>query len=370
MKFSLRANKLVRDLDSWEDSETTSFIRSSPKPTRESNFNLSSIHVARLLPLLICFVFVFLLVSSFLTGDSDSINSSPILENFDASSPSSLKKLSHILDTNGFVILNSKSCEASFRHMNKVAFIHINKAAGTSAVKMLNKHVDKNRFLKERTSRFMQHTVREYLNMTKSYHNWDDVFSFSIIRNPYDKMVSFLQYRARHCMSEGNFLNQKHGSEPDWKSCKVNWLLDENPGLSRIIHNHTYAIDFYRKWLRKWNALHSTHAFSGCAMNYREDASSLAWLLDEEGRVRVSAIVKLDGKVPFEDAWNKMAALCIPELKDVEMAHAKKCKQCKEMNYFEYYKGDPKAAEIVEQQMEQDLQFFGYPKRSWERDKT
>ena len=60
----------------------------------------------------------------------------------------------------------------------------------------------------------------------------------------------------------------------------------------------------------------------------------------------------------------------MPELENVEMVHAKKCEQCEDMNYFEYYKGDATAAEIVERQMERDFQFFGYPKRPWEKDNS
>lgn len=100
-------------------------------------------------------------------------------------------------------------------HEHKWIFVHLLKCAGTSIECVFWKtgtdHICKNEYVD--TTRHVKHvTARQY--STTTY--WDKYFTFTFVRNPWDKMVSFYEYYKKIRKQPGarfsEFLDDEHWS--------------------------------------------------------------------------------------------------------------------------------------------------------------
>jgi hypothetical protein len=84
-------------------------------------------------------------------------------------------------------------------------FIHINKTAGTSIIEVIGKP-------------FRKHlTAKEVINVI-GQKKWDDAYKFTVVRNPWDKVVS--QYKHNIKVNSSNMAEQEI-SFKDWLCCTL-----------------------------------------------------------------------------------------------------------------------------------------------------
>ena len=70
-----------------------------------------------------------------------------------------------------------------YRHLDRFVFIHINKTGGSSIAKALNI---------PSVHRTAQEKIEEI-----GQKNWDRKLTFTVVRNPWDKVVSLYHYRVK-----------------------------------------------------------------------------------------------------------------------------------------------------------------------------
>lgn len=68
----------------------------------------------------------------------------------------------------------------------KALFIHVPKTGGTSIKEYFDNQYDE---------RFFHASARRFQHMFP--HNWNDIFKFAFVRNPWDRYVSMYHYRVR-----------------------------------------------------------------------------------------------------------------------------------------------------------------------------
>lgn len=176
-------------------------------------------------------------------------------------------------------------------------FIHINKTGGTSiekALKLPLTHL----------------TAIEYKNRIGEAR-WRKKFSFAIVRNPWDKVVS--QYRYRVMIDETQ-LKKKTVSFNDW----VKLVFVDND-----LEYHNEAKMF---------------------------TPQMDWLINEEGEIIVNFIGRFEN---FNEDWEN---ICVQlNRKGLELPHVKKSVRT---DYREYY--NDHSIEIVAKWYRKDIEEFGY----------
>lgn len=175
-------------------------------------------------------------------------------------------------------------------------FIHINKTAGSSIEKALG-------------MRFEHRTAREK-RRELGERRWKERFSFTFVRNPWDKVVSHYHYRKR---------TKKAGlaeNPPPFKEWVVRAYREQDPALC----------DNPTMFLPQWD-----------------------WITDEEGQVLVDFIGR------FEKLDEDFGKICQQIGREARLPHLKKSQRG---DFREYY--DDETADVVRQWFHEDIKQFGY----------
>ena len=177
-------------------------------------------------------------------------------------------------------------------------FIHINKTAGTSigqAIGLPVKH------------HLMATEVMEQIGMDA----WNQAFKFTVVRNPWDKVVSHYEYRRKKNKTE---IASRDVPFSEWV------FKTYGPNKDTFYYN-----------------------------NPRSFQPQVEWLKDTDG------VVSMDYIIRFESINEGFEQVCDAIGLDVELPHLNASKR---VDYRSYYNAETRA--IVAQWFREDIQAFGY----------
>ncbi len=181
-------------------------------------------------------------------------------------------------------------------HIDNFIFIHINKTGGSSVAKALNLS--------------LQHkTALEKIAQVGS-NKWNKVYTFTIVRNPWDKVVSHFHYRIK--TNQTNLKNK--------------------------------PIDF-KDWVKLAYGSQDPFYYDKPKMFMPQ----LNWITDEQGNILVDCICR------FENLTEDFTNVCQIIGKNVTLPHVKASKRG---NYREYY--DDATIEIIAEWFRKDIEHFDY----------
>jgi hypothetical protein len=177
-------------------------------------------------------------------------------------------------------------------------FIHINKTAGTSignAIGLPVKH---------------HQTAREVIAKV-GRDNWDKAYKFTLVRNPWDKVVSHYEYRRKKNKTD---ISAREITFTEW--VKNTYGPDKDP--------------FYYD-------------------NEKAFQPQVEWLKDDEGKISIDFIGKFESINEDFEQIKKAIGL------DAELPHLNASKR---VAYQTYY--DEQTRAIVAQWFHEDIEVFGY----------
>ena len=184
-------------------------------------------------------------------------------------------------------------------HKCKFIFIHINKTGGTSIEEILKKL--------SRNLNVKHHFIQKYRKLADAKHGFENYFKFTIVRNPWDRLLSNYFY----------------------KKLNYNNLIQD---LS------------FKKWIT--NSCDGNYSFEYSLSRHTQ----LDWIVDENGEVVVDFIGKFENlQEDFDTICDKIG---IPRQK---LPHKNKSKH---KHYTEYYDDETRA--IVAEKYAKDIEYFGY----------
>lgn len=178
-------------------------------------------------------------------------------------------------------------------------FIHINKTGGSSIERALKLDLD-------------HKTAQEKIKQV-GRKVWDDAFTFSVVRNPWDKVVSHYSYRVQTGQT-GMGKNNNIGFN-EW----VDLAYFQNDSI------------YYDK--------------------PKMFMSQSDWVLDADGTMLVDKICRFESL--REDFSNVCSRLSI----NTELPHVKASKH-RRNNYQSYY--NRRSIEIIAEKFSRDIELFGY----------
>lgn len=177
-------------------------------------------------------------------------------------------------------------------------FIHINKTAGTSVIKIIGKP-------------FRKHlTAKEIINVV-GQKKWNNAFKFAVIRNPWDKVVSQYKHNVKNNVTN---MAKKKISFKEWVSC----TYGKNKG----------KYYYYRPQMF---------------------LPQVEWLKDFEGKIDVNKIIRFEN---LTDGMNSVfKTLGITQ----KLPHINKTSKT---NFRDYY--DEESRQIISDWFHEDIDIFGY----------
>lgn len=181
-------------------------------------------------------------------------------------------------------------------YFDDFVFIHINKTGGSSIERALSLP-------------FEHKTALEKIEEL-GRKQWEDRYTFTVVRNPWDKVVSHYHYRVQ--------TNQT--------------------GLARN------KLDF-REWVRLTYGVRSPLYYDKPKMFMPQSE----WITDTQGRIVV------DGICRFENLRNDFSSVCQELRKDAVLPHIKSSRRG---DYRGYYDND--TCKIIEKWFAKDIEVFGY----------
>jgi hypothetical protein len=183
-----------------------------------------------------------------------------------------------------------------YRHLDRFVFIHINKTGGSSVEKALN----------------IPHEHKTALEKLAEIgqERWDRKLTFTIVRNPWDKVVSHYHYRV---------------------TTNQTGLGDKPIG--------------FREWVKRAYGNQDAFYYDTPKMFMPQ----IDWIADENGEILVDEIVHFENlESEFDDVQRKLGL-------NKTLPHIRRSNRG---NYREYY--DQETIEIVRKWFERDIERFGY----------
>lgn len=199
----------------------------------------------------------------------------------------------------------------------KYMFVHINKSGGG----LITNNMAKNGKL---TINHYHRSLNKMLYLAKRAYNIssDDLYIFTMVRNPYERMLSmYLFYKSKNN-------NEFFSGDPIIDNDFNNWI------------KYIYSNDFDK------TKIHSNvNVFKYCFCN------QLNWLKDDDGNM-----LKVDKIFRHENNEYEELFKDIMKLEDYDITS--KVHPTKHDHYSKYY--NEKSIELVKKHYQEDLDYFGY----------
>ena len=205
----------------------------------------------------------------------------------------------------------------------KCMFIHINKNAGTSIDTLFN-------------GSHQQHfSIKGYESFKRSKLIYPHCYKFTVVRNPWDKMVSLYHSWAK-------------SSNWDW-----GWGSDNKPTFIEFIK----IIDGFSSerqmeiWPELWWYPHKSGTM--------RMSNQLDWLIDSNNKIPLNYICRFEN---LQEDFNKVCDdIGFPK---TELPHRQKSNH---LHYSTYY--DEETKDIVARRFSKDIEYFGYKFNSSSKEK-
>jgi len=204
--------------------------------------------------------------------------------------------------------------QTMINHRHRFIFVHINKCAGQSVRRAL-----------PRGSRG-HHTIQHYLALVADKGRQpQDYFKFTIVRNPWDKVVSFYHYHQRRGW---DMFPWSQAMAPEFREFLERLFVDNEGAL---------ALDIFR-------------GRSGATTHHLRLRNSLEWVSDDQGQILVDYIGRVETlQQDFDHVCDRIG------VKRRQLPHANSSRH---QPYWEYY--DDRGREIVAARFSRDIAHFGY----------
>lgn len=115
---------------------------------------------------------------------------------------------------------------------HKIIFVHINRTGGTSIEKFFN-------------SKLHDHSCAQHILAEVGKEKWNEYFKFSIVRNPWDRLVSAYSRRVKcnELCSSVTFKDWFFEIRNEWWVVQSNWLNSDLDHVGRFENlNLTYEL--------------------------------------------------------------------------------------------------------------------------------
>ncbi|MEN8187741.1 MAG: sulfotransferase family 2 domain-containing protein [Bacteroidota bacterium] len=186
-------------------------------------------------------------------------------------------------------------------------FIHINKTAGTSVIDIIGKP-----FRKHLTAR----EIIDHIGKKK----WDTAYKFSVVRNPFDKMVSHYKHRIK--TNPKVMINRLEGKKNEKEFISFKKWIEVTLGENKV--------KFY--YNRPQHFLPQTE-----------------WLKDYDGNIKIDTIVRFEN---LNEGFDKVSQDLGLESKLPHLNRTLKS------NYRDFYDEETKI--LVSEWFYEDINYFGY----------
>jgi chondroitin 4-sulfotransferase 11 len=200
---------------------------------------------------------------------------------------------------------------------NKYLFVHINKSGGGTITNNMKKNG-------ETKITGVHRTLHDMLNIAKTKHDLyiNDIFTFTMVRNPFDRMLSLYLYYRKHNANE--FFSGKSEIDDDFND----WI------------EYIYSRDFDRT--RNHGGV---NVFNHCFSN------QLNWLKDDAGTlININKILKYENN-EYDHLY--MDILKLSNYDSSTIVHP-----TNHTHYSHYY--TEKSIELVSKHYKEDLDYFDY----------
>jgi len=198
----------------------------------------------------------------------------------------------------------------------KCIFIHINKNAGTSIDTLFNDKHSGHR------------NIKSYESFKKTKLVYPHYYKFTVVRNPWDKMVSFYHYHV------------KLGWKLEW-----GWSSDNEPTFIEFIK----IIDGFsnEKQMELWPEEENYPHKSGTMRM----SNQIDWLIDSNNKMPLNYICRFEN---LQEDFNVVRShLRLPE--NYKLPYYNKSNHS---HYSTYY--DEETKDIVARRFSKDIEYFGY----------
>ena len=177
-------------------------------------------------------------------------------------------------------------------------FVHINKAAGTSIIKIIGKP-------------FRKHLTAKEIIKVIGQDKWDKAYKFTVVRNPWDKVVSQYKHNIKNNISN---MAKKEISFKDWVASTY--------GKNKVEYYYNRPQLFLPQ---------------------------VEWLKDFEGKIDLDKIIR------FENLTDEMNQVFNTIGIHQELPHVNKTSKT---NYRDFY--DEATQKIIADWFHEDIKVFGY----------
>jgi hypothetical protein len=227
---------------------------------------------------------------------------------------SSAPPTANIAGTGGFGYVERHPEDAMINHRYKFIFVHINKCAGQSVRRALPRGTRGH------------HTIMHYLALCeREGRDPSEYFKFTIVRNPWDKVVSFYHYHQRR---KWDIFPWTTANEPDFNAFIRKLFIDDEGALAHEIFRGR----------------------SGDSTHHLRLSNSLDWVSGPDGKILVDFIGRVESlQADFNEVCDRIG------IKRRQLPHANRSSH---KPYWEYY--DDVSREIVAGRFRRDIDYFDY----------